>query len=243
VSGAVAPHEPDAPRGDTPYRISRRRFLSFVALAPAVAAGCTTTTEVTVNLDDNQTAFGFRVAEFETEAGATANDSLASLVKDLPSLPIGDIPDDSTLLTPVGFRAPSIRIENATTVVSVGVDDDGNFDVPARSEIGWYRFGPEPGAEGSSVLAAHITLDGVDGAFRYLAEFSAGDVISVIFDDGTERDFEVQALAQYDKDVLPLDRLFDRTGPARLVLITCGGVFNPQVDSFEDNLIVYAVPV
>jgi len=242
VSDAATPHTPDPDRGFAPRRLSRRGFLGLIATAPAVAAACTTTTEVTVNLDQSQSAFGFRVTEFSS-TGTDANDELAAQTNEVTRLPTGDLPDDAGGPTPIGFKAPGIRIDRTRPVVSVGVDDDGNFDVPARSQIGWYRFGPEPGADGSSVLAAHITLNGADGAFRYLAEFEAGDVVSVEFDDGSEKDFEVQALAQYDKDVLPLDRIFDRTGPPRLVLITCGGVFNPQVDSFEDNLIVYAVPI
>lgn len=243
-----------------PHGTSRRSFVrSLTGLAAgltglgtsAVAlSACTTTKEVTVNLDDEGSAFGFRVVEFGREnledGGAIdANADLAALVEELPSLPTGDL--SATAQTaqrkPVALRADALRISDGVDVVSVGVDDDGFFDVPAREDVGWYQFGPEPGASGSSVLAAHITLDGIDGAFRHLADFAAGDIITVVFDDDSEADFEVQALAQYDKEVLPLDRLFDRSGPARLILITCGGSFNPQVDSFEDNLIVYGTPV
>lgn len=243
-----------------PPAIDRRSFLASVLFAAsplgALVTACTTTKEVTVSLDgDGQSAFGFRVVEFgrdDIDANADLRDlagpdgvtDLDSLTESLPSLPIGDLSATAqTGPTPIGFRAPTIRIAEDTLVVPVGVTDDGFFDVPAREDIGWYRFGPEPGAPGSAVLAAHITLDGVDGAFRHLADFEAGDVITVVYDDGSESDFEVQALAQYDKEVLPLERLFDRTGPARLVLITCGGAFNPQVRSFEDNLIVYGTPL
>ena len=31
-------------------------------------------------------------------------------------------------------------------------------------------------------------------------------------------------------------------GPARLVLITCGGPFVPALSSYRDNLVVVAVP-
>lgn len=244
------------------HLVTRRSFLTSLLLTTPVGAllsACTTTKEVTVSLDgDGQSAFGFRIVEFgrdDVDANVDLRDlasgpdstgprTLDELTESLPSLPIGDLSASPTAgPTPVGFRAPTIRIETDTIVVPVGVTDDGFFDVPAREDIGWYRFGPEPGAPGSAVLAAHITLDGVDGAFRYLADFEAGDIITVIFDDGSESDFEVQALAQYDKEVLPLERLFDRSGPARLILITCGGAFNPQVRSFEDNLIVYGVPI
>lgn len=245
-------HVTDTDYPHDPQSLSRRSFLlSALAVAPlgAVAAACTTTKEVTVNLESEGSAFGFRVVEFDTDDTVASGDAnaelldLASRVEDLPSLPTGDLAETTAVgPAPIGFRAPTIQIDESTIVVDVGLTDDGYFDVPAYDEIGWYRIGPEPGQPGSAVLAAHITLDRRDGAFRHLADFSAGDVVTVDFDDGSAVNFEVQALAQYDKDVLPLDRLFDRSGPARLVLITCGGVFNPQVGSFEDNLIVYATP-
>ena len=44
------------------------------------------------------------------------------------------------------------------------------------------------------------------------------------------------------KQRLPVERLFARDGVPRLVLITCGGPFLPEVSSYRDNLVVVAVP-
>ncbi len=55
--------------------------------------------------------------------------------------------------------------------------------------------------------------------------------------------FEVTDLRQYDKDELPFDEIFARDGDPRLTLITCGGAFNPSLLSYEDNVVVRAVPV
>ena len=33
------------------------------------------------------------------------------------------------------------------------------------------------------------------------------------------------------------------TGPETLVLITCGGSFDPDIRRYRDNIVVYAVPV
>jgi hypothetical protein len=35
---------------------------------------------------------------------------------------------------------------------------------------------------------------------------------------------------------------FDRIGRARLVLITCGGPFDPSTGNYRDNIVAYAVP-
>jgi len=37
--------------------------------------------------------------------------------------------------------------------------------------------------------------------------------------------------------------LVDLVGDAPLVLITCGGSFNPQIRHYRDNIVVYAVPI
>jgi hypothetical protein len=50
-------------------------------------------------------------------------------------------------------------------------------------------------------------------------------------------------LTSYGKTELPTDRIFAREGSPVVTLITCGGAFNPSVGSYEDNVVVYAVPV
>ena len=42
---------------------------------------------------------------------------------------------------------------------------------------------------------------------------------------------------------LPLDEVFQRSGPPRLVLITCGGPFDRTTGSYQENIVVTAVPV
>ena len=47
----------------------------------------------------------------------------------------------------------------------------------------------------------------------------------------------------YDKDALPRERIWRNTGDETLVLITCGGDFNPEITRYRQNIVVYAVPV
>jgi hypothetical protein len=46
-----------------------------------------------------------------------------------------------------------------------------------------------------------------------------------------------------EKQVLPLASLFQRAGPPRLVLVTCGGEFIPELRSYRDNVVVVSEPV
>jgi hypothetical protein len=47
----------------------------------------------------------------------------------------------------------------------------------------------------------------------------------------------------YGKLELPKERIWRTTGAEELVLITCGGEFNPEIRSFKSNIVVYVVPI
>ena len=41
------------------------------------------------------------------------------------------------------------------------------------------------------------------------------------------------------KSKVPLDRIFDRAGPSRLAVLTCGGAYD-QGSGYRDNVVVLA---
>lgn len=142
--------------------------------------------------------------------------------------------------TVTGLSLPAMGVEDAP-VEPVGVEPNGEMEIPPADEVGWYRFGASPGEPGSAVLAAHIAYDGVDGVFRRLDRLGAGHEVVVSFDEGSREDYLVTEVVTFDKDELP-DDLFARDVAERLVLITCGGEFNPELRSYESNVVAYAVP-
>ncbi len=144
--------------------------------------------------------------------------------------------------TPLTLDIPTIRVQGAP-IRPVGVLDNGELEVPGGREVGWYRWSASPGRSGSAVLAAHIAYNGSDGVFRRLDQLEPGDEITVRYEDGDEGRFVVSEKAQYAKDELPADRVFAREGSPLLTLITCGGSFNPDLRSYDDNVVVYAIPV
>lgn len=141
---------------------------------------------------------------------------------------------------PVGLTIEALAIE--APIRPVGVEPNGEMEIPGASEVGWYRFGSRPGDEGSAVLAAHVDFNGRIGVFYELASGQVGDTIEVAFSDGTSRSFVVTARNQYEKASLPFDEIFRREGAPSLVLITCGGDFNPSLRSYEDNVVLFAEP-
>ena len=52
--------------------------------------------------------------------------------------------------------------------------------------------------------------------------------------------FAVSSVAEYLKGAFPTDKVYGNTTNAALRLITCGGVFNPAVHSYEDDIVAYA---
>lgn len=144
---------------------------------------------------------------------------------------------------PVEVSVPDAGL--AAPVVPVGVTHDGAMEVPSEvDEVGWYRPGPAPGASGSAVLAGHVD-DAAQGpgVFARIAEISPGHRVEVTGRDGATRAFRVVAREVWPKEEVPLERVFDREGAPRIVLMTCGGVFDSNAGSYEDNIAVTAVPV
>ncbi|WP_448614784.1 class F sortase [Modestobacter sp. URMC 112] len=143
---------------------------------------------------------------------------------------------------PVRLAVPALGVD--TAVDPVGVGDDGSMALPDDVDrVGWYRFGPVPGAGGSAVLAGHV--DGWDqglGALAPLRGAEVDDEVLVTDGAGTVTRWRVVGREVLEKRALPLDTLFARTGDPRLVLVTCGGPYLPELRSYRDNVVVVAVP-
>ena len=139
------------------------------------------------------------------------------------------------------------RLGARVDVEPVGVADDGQMEIPAEVETaGWYRFGARPGdAAGTVVIAAHvdsIASAGL-GPFAALLDATPGDEVEVQLEDGSTVTYAVEGVERRTKEGIDWEEVFVREGPARLVLITCGGRFLRDVGQYEDNIIVSAVPL
>ena len=143
---------------------------------------------------------------------------------------------------PAQLSIPDIGV-NEAEVESVGVLLDGRFEVPEARLVGWYRYGPTPLEDGSTVLAGHLNYDGVDGVFRRLADVDVGAEVVVTLADGQPVAYRVAEVRLIDKNLLPPDEIWNRVGPSRLVLITCGGRYDASRRSYDDNVVVFADPI
>jgi len=129
-------------------------------------------------------------------------------------------------------------------IVPVGADPRTDLlAVPASvSTIGWYRYGSSPGSSGSVLLVGHVDSAARGaGVLFHLRQMRPGAAIDIRLSDGSWRRFATIALRTYAKGRLP-SRLFARSGPEVLALVTCDGPFDPGTGHYTDNVVVYAVP-
>ena len=68
-----------------------------------------------------------------------------------------------------------------------------------------------------------------------------GDRAFVRRTDGSLVVFRVTAVRLYRKDRFPTAAVYGPAAGPQLRLITCGGMFDPTVRSYESNVVVYAV--
>ena len=91
-----------------------------------------------------------------------------------PPVPLPRIAEEPAApAPPVRVRLPALGVD--APVTPVGVDDRGRMDVPFDIRtVGWYRFGPGPGATtGSAVLSGHVDdRDQGYGAFHRLGDLA-----------------------------------------------------------------------
>ncbi len=201
-----------------------QRLLGFVAVVGVVVAGVAGAMAVRDHFDD-----GGVVLDVDPASAAVTPDTIeidASAVE---------------RTSPSGLLIGDLQLEGE--VRSVGIEDDGELEIPDATEIGWYRYGSAPGLPGATVLAAHVSWNGSIGPFHQLGSLDPGATVDVVLEDDSVRTYEVIERTMYLKDELPRDRIWRTTGEETLVLITCGGDFNRSIRRYEHNIVVYAVPV
>ncbi len=139
---------------------------------------------------------------------------------------------------------PSLAID--MPVEPLGVDADNLMELPVSPfAAAWYRYGPAPASDaGATVIAAHVDslAEGV-GPFSELRRAEVGASVTVIDAAGVTHEYRVVTVERIAKAEVPLDRVFTRAGDPVVVLVTCGGDWNRQVESYRDNYIVTAEKV
>ncbi len=164
---------------------------------------------------------------------STPTDITVPDAKDAITVPKGDYP--------VTLSIPALKIN--AKVQQVGVTGTGKMAVPTNyTDVGWYKYGPEPGQAGSVVIDGHVD-DGLalPGVFSNLSDLKKGDDIYITMKDGEVIHYAMLSSQTYDKDVADTQNIFKQNGSEYLKLITCTGTWLPALRTHNERLVVTAV--
>lgn len=178
-----------------------------------------------------------------SSAGPTAPADTTSTSAAASSAPAADAPLVLPESLPVSLSVPAIGITSPLS--SLGRNPDGTVEVPSLDDpnagAGWFRDSPEPGSIGPAIILGHVdSREFGPGVFYDLKNLSAGDTIDVTRADGTVAVFTVDSVQDVPKAQFPTEQIYGNLDHAGLRLITCGGVFDSEARSYEDNIIAFA---
>lgn len=141
---------------------------------------------------------------------------------------------------PAVIRIPRLGVE--ASIIPLGLQEDGSIEIPENpDEAGWWLGGPEPGETGPAVILGHVdSQEEGPAVFFDLRYMKAGDEIHIDRVDGSTVSYVVDFLESHDKDEFPTDAVYGPTEQPTLRLVTCGGDFDFNVRTYEENVIVFA---
>ncbi|MGW0806388.1 class F sortase [Nonomuraea sp. NPDC002799] len=165
----------------------------------------------------------------------------------IPSrLPVTDVPLSKVAKPmkaqrPTALYIPSIGV--AAPLMELGLDANGAirnppFDPP--NQAGWYRYGPVPGQRGAAVITGHLDTRSGPAVFAALKNVKRGDQVQVLRADRSVAVFVVDRIEHTPKRAFPAEKVYAKLAYPGLRLVTCGGTFDQQAHSYQDNTIVYA---
>jgi hypothetical protein len=199
----------------------------LVGLPPASHEGATTST--------------FATPEKHTLDYSVTPESVASTVAARPRESKPSLGDREPALLTLPTRGVHSEVIEAPLGADLGVV------VPEDVSLtGWYDRSKRLDArKGATVIVGHRDARSQGpGALYGIEELQIGESIEVMGNDGLLRAFTVSRVEVINKSDLPARApdIFSRNGPARLVLITCGGAFDEPARSYVSNIVVTATP-
>jgi sortase (surface protein transpeptidase) len=122
----------------------------------------------------------------------------------LPTQP----PSRQTPGAPVSVSIPAIEIQ--ADIEQVGLDSQGNMDVPrTHYTVAWYSLGYKPGEKGNAVLAGHLDQqNGSPAVFWNAPNLKPGDIIITTDETGKQYKFSVTRIQDNPYNNYPLNEVF-----------------------------------
>ena len=138
------------------------------------------------------------------------------------------------------LKMPSIGVDSC--IQKVSTDQNGDIAAPSNVHLaGWYVKSVTPGEKGISLIDGHVSGRYSEAIFKRLKDLSPGTQVSVQRGDGQVVYFEVVDVTSYPAEKV-MDALFNPLEgvDSQLTLITCGGKFDRQSQTYADRVVVRA---
>lgn len=177
----------------------------------------------------------------------------------IQSTTVGEMPSAGALRPgPIGQDSPLPTAANPSAPVQITVEKAG---IDAQVEtleivngimqnptgpwvVAWYRQTATLGEQGNVVLAGHVDYWNVGpSVFFNLRDLVAGDVITLVGEDGRGYDYAMEWAEVFDLEALTSGGLQDVVGPTdvpSVTLITCGGEFDYVNGEYLSRMVVRA---
>lgn len=216
-----------------PFSFSRRRLIGVTSAAAA---------------------FGIRSRYL---AAQEADDASTPESVPIESTTTGEMPSSGALRPgPVGEQPALPQAVNASDPVQISIDTIGvNADVEATDiengvmtnptgpwVVAWYRQTASLGEQGNVVLAGHVDYwDVGPSVFFDVRNLVAGDIVTLVAEDGRAYDYAVDWSETYDIAALTSGTLQDvvsATDVPSVTLITCGGEFDYVNGEYLSRMVV-----
>jgi LPXTG-site transpeptidase (sortase) family protein len=132
--------------------------------------------------------------------------------------------------------------EIVLSIESIGLDSIGQLQTPKNWQgAGWYFRSAKPGDRGTVIIDGHYDMvGGAPAAFFSLKNTKVNDTVVLV--DDLDRSFTYKVTSTSYVDINDPNRtdVFEKGTGKRLVLVTCGGVWNASLQTYDKRLVVEA---
>ncbi len=159
-----------------------------------------------------------------------------------PPLGLSVVLSSSSTL-PVRLQIPKLSID--AKVQKVGITKKDTMGIPSNfTDVGWYKYGPVPGAMGNAVIDGHVdNAVNLSGVFKRLDTLKPGDKLSVVNAGGEVSHFVVTRKEIWDYDATTTGELFGSATTSNLILVTCGGDWDQAIKEYLKRVVIFSMLV
>jgi len=166
---------------------------------------------------------------------------------------------DSTKKTPeqkLSYDVPGNRPKNliiesldiTANILPMGILADGALDAPKSAwDVGWYNQSALPGSGQDALLIDGHVNDALNtpGVFYNIHTLAPDDTMQIERGDGTIYTYKVTQVEQKPIEQVDMAKMLRSVNPEveGLNLITCGGEYDHERQTYQDRILVYAVRV